>query len=529
MKEEQFEEQAQRWLNGQLDESGFAELQDSLRESSENRELFHRLANLDSGLRDQALLESSPPVVADFSAPKTSRAGWMALAAAVAVLGVATWMTFSGGQNAPEEGTGPATLGIAVITAEAGAVWDAEANDRPVQGAPLTPGILRLEEGLAQIDFFGGASVSLSGPAELELVTPDKAILHRGRLRADVPPAARGFEVLTADVRLEDLGTTFGLSVGEDNSADLIVFDGEVVAHGSGEPISITDGEAAKLVGGSASRQEADGLGRFPDIAEVFAGSGNDEELRYADWKESSLALRNDPRLVAYYDFENLTPVSRRLRNRAESGSEFDGGIVGARVASGRWGDKTALDFRREGDRVRFDIPGEFDALTLFAWVRIDALDRNLNSLFLTEYFDEREIHWQLSREGFIHFACSPMGVVDIDQHNRRFFSESIWEPGQSGQWFFIATTVKATAVTGGSDPVTHYVNGKRLGFSGGTMMHKPIPKMRIGEADLGNWSEPIQPGWALRTLNGRIDEFGIFSEVLSSDEILNLYLQGKP
>ncbi|MEM1441178.1 MAG: hypothetical protein AAGF67_02470, partial [Verrucomicrobiota bacterium] len=120
MKEEQFEEQAQRWLNGQLDESGFAELQDSLRESSENRELFHRLANLDSGLRDQALLESSPPVVADFSAPKTSRAGWMALAAAVAVLGVATWMTFSGGQNAPEEGTGPATLGIAVITAEAG-------------------------------------------------------------------------------------------------------------------------------------------------------------------------------------------------------------------------------------------------------------------------------------------------------------------------------------------------------------------------------------------------------------------------
>ncbi|MEM9017823.1 MAG: LamG-like jellyroll fold domain-containing protein, partial [Verrucomicrobiota bacterium] len=188
-----------------------------------------------------------------------------------------------------------------------------------------------------------------------------------------------------------------------------------------------------------------------------------------------------------------------------------------------------ARSFRREGDRVRFDIPGEFDAITLFAWVRIDALDRHLNSLFLTEYFDEREIHWQLSRQGVIHFACSPMGVVDIDKHNRRFYSDPFWDPGQSGQWFFIATTVEATAVTGGSNPVTHYVNGKPLGFSGGTQMHKPIPRMRIGEADLGNWSEPIQPDWALRTLNGRIDEFGIFEDALTAEEIQGLYEQGKP
>ncbi|MEM6915820.1 MAG: LamG-like jellyroll fold domain-containing protein [Verrucomicrobiota bacterium] len=529
MKEEEFEQRAQEWLNGQLDQGTFAEFQDELRKSPVFRERFRRLANLDSGLRDLALVESTPPAVAGVSASNASKSGWLALAAAVAVLGVATWISFSGTSGEDSFVAGPETHGVAVVTAEAGAVWSEEKGTTPTQGAPLAPGVLFLEEGLAQIDFFGGASISLSGPAEIELVNRDKAVLHRGRLRADVPPAARGFEILTADVRLEDLGTTFGLAVGDDNSADLIVFDGEVVAHGEGDPISLTDGEAARLVGGSASRRNAEGLGRFPDIAEVFAGSGNDEEQRYANWKEASLELRNDPRLVAYYDFENLTPVSRRLRNRASSGSEFDGGIVGARVASGRWGDKSALDFRREGDRVRFDIPGEFDALTLFAWVRIDALDRNLNSLFLTEYFDEREIHWQLSRDGVIHFACSPMGVIDIDQHNRRFYSESFWDPGQSGQWFFIATTVEATAVTGGSDPVHHYVNGRRLGFSGGTQMQKPIPRMRIGEADLGNWSEPIQPRWALRTLNGRIDEFAIFREALTAEEISTLYENGKP
>ena len=89
----------------------------------------------------------------------------------------------------------------------------------------------------------------------------------------------------------------------------------------------------------------------------------------------------------------------------------MDGGIVGARVTQGRWPGKTALDFRGEGDRVRFNIPGEFDAITLYAWVRIDALDRELNSLFLTDHYDAGEFHWQLSSLGALHFSTSPVGV----------------------------------------------------------------------------------------------------------------------
>ncbi|MDF1825505.1 MAG: FecR domain-containing protein [Verrucomicrobiales bacterium] len=524
MNREEFEEVCQNWLNGDLSDEEFAKLQDALRASPRWRREFIRLGNLDSGLRDLVMVEAESRGVTRLPAMGFPQAGFLAMAAAITVLALVSWSLWKGPETETFAEAAPRTKGVAVITAEANAVWEEEEGPPIRKGVPLEPGTLRLTEGLAQIDFFGGASISLSGPAEIELVTRDKAVLNRGSLKADVPPAARGFEIQTGDVLLEDLGTTFGLSVDEDSTADLIVFDGEVVATGlDGKPVSLKDGEAASLMNGEARRQSVSEAGSFPDIEDVFAGSGNREELRYANWKEASLMLRSDPRLIAYYDFENLTPVSRRLKNRAPTGAEFDGGIVGARVAEGRWGGKTALDFRLEGDRVRFRIPGVFEGLTIYAWVRIDALDRNLNSLFVTDFFDEHEIHWQLSRKGALHFATSPEGPRDIGEHNRRYYSDVFWDPGKSGQWFHLATTVKM-----GVGGVTHYINGRPVGFSGGTQMHKPLEYLCIGEADLGNWSEPI---WetALRTLNGRVDEFALFDVPLTGEEIRAIYEWGKP
>ncbi|MDF1852554.1 MAG: FecR domain-containing protein [Verrucomicrobiales bacterium] len=525
MNRDKFDRVSQAWLNGELSDEEFQEFQEALRENPGFRREFIRLANLDSGLRDLAMVEEEEPEAVAFSTPRTAKAGFIALAASLALLILAVGILWQRSGREILVDAAPKTTGVAVITAEAGAVWEKEEGQVLETGVPLEPGALRLREGLAQIEFFGGASISLSGPAEIELVTRDKAILNQGRLKANVPPAARGFEIRTGDVLLEDLGTTFGLAADGDAKAELIVFDGEVVATGiDGKPLSLTDGESASFEAGVTKRQPASSVGAFAGIEEVFAGSGNRDELRYANWKEASLELRQDPRLIAYYDFENLTPISRRLRNRAVSGSELDGGIVGARVAEGRWAGKTALDFRLEGDRVRFQIPGKFEGLTIFAWVRIDALDRNLNSLFLTDYFDEHEFHWQLSRRGALHFASSPEGPRDIPQHNRRYYSDQFWDPGKSGQWFHLATTVSM-----GVGGVQHYVNGEPVGFSGGTQMHKALDHLRIGEADLGNWSDTLWPDVAIRTLNGRIDEFAIFQAPLTSDEIRAIYENGKP
>ena len=524
----------QAHLDQRLTEEEFEALRAYLEKNPEARLEYAELARLDAGLRDASLRDAglrdagvveSPNVVAFPSVAEESGVNWWAVAAvAMAFLLPLTMLlrvrSVENNSGGPEMAV---ARGVAVITAEAGAVWEGKAHST---GVALEPGRLVLKEGLAQIDFFGGASISLSGPAELELVNGDAAVLHRGTLKADVPPAARGFEVRTADVLLEDLGTSFGLSVGENNAADLIVFDGEVRVTGmDGDPKLFFGSDSARFDSGEVIPQSAENIGEFPDITDVIAGSGSREETRYAAWRESSLDRRRDPRLIAYYDFENLTAATRRLRNQAlhGEGSALDGGIVGARVAEGRWGRKTALDFRAEGDRVRFDIPGEWDAITLYAWVRIDALDRQLNSLFLTDYFDKNEIHWQLSGAGGMHFASSPMGAEDIPEHNRRFFSQDFWNPSLSGQWMLLAVTAEK-----GVGKVTNYLNGQPISIVDGTQMHKPLEAMRIGEADLGNWSDPIWED-AIRTLNGRIDEFAIYGAALSAEEIAEIYEVGRP
>ena len=65
----------------------------------------------------------------------------------------------------------------------------------------------------------------------------------------------------------------------------------------------------------------------------------------------------------------------------------------------------TTLEFKRPGDRVRVQIPGEFDSLTFSCWVKIDSLDRWYNSLFLTDGHDQHEPHWQIMDDGRLFFS----------------------------------------------------------------------------------------------------------------------------
>lgn len=116
---------------------------------------------------------------------------------------------------------------VATLTDGKGCRWNA--GTLPTEdGAALAPGRLRLAEGLARVTFASGAEVVLEGPADLELRTPMRCVLHDGRLVAKVPPAAHGFVVETPSSVLTDLGTEFGVSVRDRRSADVSVFTGRV-------------------------------------------------------------------------------------------------------------------------------------------------------------------------------------------------------------------------------------------------------------------------------------------------------------
>jgi ferric-dicitrate binding protein FerR (iron transport regulator) len=126
--------------------------------------------------------------------------------------------------------------------------WDGGTLPTEV-GARLRSGRLRLAEGLVKIVFDSGAEVTIEGPADLELTSSKRCVLHAGRLVAKVPPPAIGFTVDTPAAELKDLGTEFGVRVKDGETSDVQVFDGLVDARhrGSGRTERMETGRSLRF------------------------------------------------------------------------------------------------------------------------------------------------------------------------------------------------------------------------------------------------------------------------------------------
>ncbi len=141
------------------------------------------------------------------------------------------------------------------------------ANPNETPGRDMTAGkVLRLEGGLAEVEFDQGARVILQGPATLELVSGNRARLVRGAMTARVPTAAHGFTVLSPQGKVVDLGTEFGLAVdAEGKTTSVHVFEGELTAatgQGTSSPVRLSAGAEARI-DSQAVQIRADGDRQF--------------------------------------------------------------------------------------------------------------------------------------------------------------------------------------------------------------------------------------------------------------------------
>ena len=414
--------------------------------------------------------------------------------------------------------------GIALLTRLVDAKWS-ERSQTAKPGDALMPGPLAIDSGYAQVEFFCGATVIIEGPAAMELESATLARVMKGRLRAQVPPAARGFEIKVDDMRVVDLGTEFGLSV-TDAGTDVQVFDGEVELHRpEAKKTLVTKGESfmRRPTGDLTPSELTEDM--FVDIAKMATRDEDQTEARYRQWKGHSDRLRRHPEMIAYYTFDSADPWNRKLSCSIEPvNNELDGAIVGARQTQGRWHAKSALEFKRPGDRVRVQIPGEYGSLTFACWVKIDSLDRWYNSLLLTDNYQQGEPHWQILDTGQLFFSVRVSSEEGGQQH-REVLSPPFWQPSMSGQWLHLATTYDVE-----NQRTTHYLNGEMLSQEA-IPDHQLVRTTRIGKATIGNWSLPTKPDahFAIRNLNGSIDEFALLGGVLSASEIREMYEHGRP
>lgn len=413
--------------------------------------------------------------------------------------------------------------------------WSEKSNSYR-EGDVLPAGTLQFDQGVAEIDFFCGATLIVEGPATLDVESDWLVRVANGRLRANVPPAARGFMVKAAGATIIDLGTEFALDVGAE-TAHVEVIDGEVELRGGEHDGSLlTTGQKRWLKGVDGGD---DSLSELSTIGDVSRLRDTAQAARFAQWKNHSQELRADDRLIAYYPILE-SQSGRRVLNQSTTGSGRDGQTVGLvnRVA-GRFGAKTAgFEFDRPGSRVRVRIDGEFQAFTFACWVKIDSLEHRYNALFMGDGYENGEPHWQIRDDGRLMFSVMVDDSQDIRVSNtfdekkvrdaglhRVYFTEPFWDVSKSGQWFHIAAVYDPVG-----RQVVQYVNGEELARQ--EIVDKfHTSTLRIGPAEIGNWGQPFRktPWFAVRNLNGAIDELAIFNAALTSDELQNLYEQGRP
>ncbi len=119
-----------------------------------------------------------------------------------------------------------------------------------LEGQRLASGTLVLDQGVAEIAFDTGATLTLEGPAELRIIGRSAAQLLSGK------PVFKGdatsiFDLSTPAVRLIDIGTEYAVSVAPD-SEEIHVFEGEVLRS---DQFGATD----RLLAGEARRYSTNG------------------------------------------------------------------------------------------------------------------------------------------------------------------------------------------------------------------------------------------------------------------------------
>lgn len=507
-------------LDGIISEADRAELNELLRGDPETCERYLDLAESHALLVQEHAGDLLPLELAgilpfsiedDPAAAKKRRASrpWgpvLAAAAALTLLvnGYLLWRD----QPVVEPSNAP---GVAVLSRIVDAVWS-EPGHALGEGATVPAGIFKLKSGLAQLEFFSGATLIVEGPAELDLGSEWKITCRSGRLRAFVPEPAQGFTIDTPDYRAVDLGTEFAVSVGADGHSEVHVVDGEVrLDEKDGREIrTLSTGNGVRSQNGVFETVDGGGAG-FVDRRQLHRLANADSKLRYREWLTTRNAIAGDPATLVLFDFENQDPWDRQLVNQRPGGPE--GAIIGAQWTEGRWPGKGALEFKRITDRTRLNVPGTHDALTFAAWVRIEGFDRWLNSLFLTDGFDRGEVHWQISNDGNLVLGVSGSSAMN-------HYSGPVIHPGDLGKWIHLAATVDRVAGV-----VTHYRDGQ-------IVMQTPpatIPPLVLGNAEIGNWQAQGQRSYPIRSLNGRIDEFFILSRVVSPEEMAAIYRAGLP
>ena len=234
-----------RWIESYLSGRATAEevkaLDARLSADAELRREFLRYAHVDAALKTMVRPVAQQPL----SAPKAKTTVWRSqtvrwAAAAVFLLAgvLALWMPRG------------VEVHVAAVSDDAASIWPKNSTRRMSE--------VRLDHGSVQLQLDSGVTLDLSAPVHLQLADAMHATLLAGSVTADVGDLGKGFVIETANARVVDLGTRFGVSLSSAGETDVAVFQGKVEVYGKAQPkqlASLMAGEAVRVHPSATARR----------------------------------------------------------------------------------------------------------------------------------------------------------------------------------------------------------------------------------------------------------------------------------
>ena len=424
----------------------------------------------------------------------------------------------------PESGllvTDVPVVGVAVVVSQADVLWD---SPIVLSGAVLPRGKHHVQSGVMHLELFSGVQLVIEGETEFTIDSPMAVKLNKGTVRAYVPDAAHGFQVVTAAGEIIDYGTEFSVHV-DGGTTDFTVLEGEIGLLRAEEPeLRFSQGESLRVRQAVVQPEKLEVPVRVASSFAVARAVQDKISSREEAWGVALQEWLRDDRLVACYRCSGDSQ-SRTLDNLVRGTSQAStAAVVGAAVCANRWGHAgQAYDYTRYGSRARVAMPDEMDNLSMVCWVRINSLSNLFNSLFLTDGHDEGKPHWQIQKDGRIFFSVKHPHRKGTSWRQTVFYSPDIWRDEMSGEWNMLAVTYDRRR-----GEVAHYLNGKQVSMEA-IPEHATVPLVHIGSASIANWADPMyrtDEEFTCRNLNGAIDEFLIFDGALTASDVARLYAE---
>lgn len=301
-------------LDETVNEKEVARLDAELRGSREARDLYQQLVLLHVSLQEQATaqsgLEKVPVIpIERLLASQRRRMVKASLLAAAAVLVISALGLWIKSVRIPDPVArfelGPDTAFILTHTGD----------DKAPMGNVLAEGSkLQLTRGTMEGVFGSGVRCVIEAPCDLTVLADDRISVAEGVAWFEVPSAAVGFTVETAQLTVVDLGTEFGVVARTGGGHEVHVIEGSVAVTLTGT----RDEGARTILGQSESRQ-------------VVAGS-----LKSIPARPGGFATRLPERIpLTNPSFEmDRNPDSRGLLNKGDLG-DLGGQLTGWITRSG--------------------------------------------------------------------------------------------------------------------------------------------------------------------------------------------------